>query len=113
VSLIGRRDEIAAALSTVTGVHGYAYRPAVPRSGDAWPLLGPLTRAAGMAFEVTWRVLVVLPSDERAASQWVDANYEAVVDALEPIGFVDQVEPVLLSTSAGDQQALQITMRGE
>ncbi|SCF06536.1 hypothetical protein [Micromonospora mirobrigensis] len=107
------RTTIAGALSTVEGVNGYAYRPATPRPGDAWPLLGSLERSEGVSFYVTWRVLIFLPQDERAASDWIDANYEAVVDALEPVGFVDRIEPVALNASGSDQLALQILMRGE
>ncbi|MEV0156878.1 hypothetical protein AB0H57_24545 [Micromonospora sp. NPDC050686] len=113
MSLTGARDAIAAALSTADGVKGYAYRPTTPRSGDGWPLLGPLDRADGRAFTVTWRVLVYLPQDERGASEWIDAHAEYLVDVLEPLGFVDRIEPVALGASGSDQYALQITMRGE
>lgn len=113
MSLTGDRAAIAAALSTMTGVKGYPYRPTTPRPGDAWPLLGQLRHAAGMAFEVTWRVMVFLPQDERAASDWVDSHYADVVDALLPVGFVDTAEPALMATNAGDQNVLLITMRSE
>lgn len=107
------RAALASALTTVAGVTGYAYRPTAPAPGDAWPLLGALERAEGMAFYVTWRVMVFLPQDERAASEWIDTHYEDLVDALEPWGFVDRIEPVGLTASGTEQYALQITMRGE
>lgn len=113
MSLVGDRAAIAAALTTAPDVTGYAYRPTTPRPGDAWPLLGALDRADGLAFYVTWRVLVFLPQDERAASEWIDAHQEALVDALEPVGYVDRIEPALVNASGTDQLALQITMRGE
>lgn len=113
MSLVGDREAIAAALSTATGVKGYAYRPTSTKSGDAWPMLSSLDRAGGLAFTVTWRVLVVLPGDEVAASQWIDGHHEQLVDALLPVGFIDTIAPVKLESSAGDQYALQITMRGE
>lgn len=113
MSLVGNRDAIASQLSTVPDVHGYAYRPTTPRPGDSWPLLGALDRADGLAFYVSWRVMVFLPQDERSASEWIDAHYEDLVDALEPVGFVDRIEPVVSSASGTDQMYLQITMRGE
>lgn len=113
MSLTGTREAIATAASTAPDVIGYAYRPITPRPGDTWPLLGPMERADGLAFYVTWRVIVFLPQDERAASEWIDTHVEDLVDALEPVGFVDRIEPAVISTSAGDQIALQITMRGE
>ena len=114
MSLTGDRAAIAAALSTVDGVTGYAYRPTTPLQGDGWPLLGALDRADGTAFYASWRVWVLMPQDERAAADWLDSHHEGLVDALEAsVGFVDRIEPVVLSTIAGDQFALQITMRGE
>ncbi|MER5703479.1 hypothetical protein ABT023_16260 [Micromonospora sp. NPDC002296] len=113
MSLAGARNDIEAALSTAPGVKGYAYRPITPRPGDGWPLLSALDRADGLAFTATWRVLVLLPQDERAASDWIDAHHEELVDALLPVGFVDRLEPVVLTAGPADQYALQITMRGE
>lgn len=114
MSLSGYRAQIAAALSTVAGVKGYAYRPDTLRAGDAWPLLGPLNRGPARSFEVTWRVLVYLPQDEEAASQWIDAHHEPLVDAMEDnVGFVDRCEPVAITASGNDQFAWQITMRSE
>lgn len=113
MSLVGDRQAIAAALSTATGVKGYAKRPTSTKPGDGWPLLSALDRADGLSFTVSWRVLVILPQDEVAASDWIDTHHEDLVDALEPVGFVDRLEPVKLDTGAGDQYALQITMRSE
>lgn len=114
MSLAGRRAEIATGLTTVDSVNGYQYKPTTPKPGDAWPLLGEMDRADGLSFYVTWRILVFLPQDERQASQWIDAHVEALIDGVEQnCGFVDRVEPVALSSSAGDQLALQITMRSE
>lgn len=113
MSLVGDRAAIAAALSGATGVTGYEYRPTTPRPGDAWPLLGAMERADGLSFYVTWRVLVLLPQNEQAASEWMDAHTEDLVDALEPLGFVDRLEPAVITANSADQYALQITMRSE
>ncbi|MFD6770882.1 hypothetical protein ACFWC6_32205 [Micromonospora chalcea] len=111
MSLAGYRQSIADALSTAPDVTGYPYRPTVPKPGDAWPRLTGMDLAGGLVFEKSWSVLVVLPQDERAASDWTDAHYEALVDALLPVGFVDRIEPVLIEASGSNQYALQFTMR--
>ncbi|MEU8329821.1 hypothetical protein [Micromonospora sp. NPDC048839] len=113
MSLVGDRTAIATALTTVDEVTGYASKPKILRPGDAWPLLGPLDRAGGMSFTATWRVFLVLPQDEVTASEWLDSHVEPLVDALLPVGFVDQFLPVAVTTEAGDQLAVQITMRSE
>lgn len=113
MSLTGDRAAIAAALTAVDGVTGHTYRPTTARPGDAWPLLGALERAEASVFYVTWRVLVMLPQDERAASEWVDDRVGDLVDALQPHGFVDRIEPVALAASGSEQLGLQITMRSE
>lgn len=119
MSLTGDRKAIADALSTAPGVTGYEFRPANPRqpvqlrAGDAWPLLGAMERGPGRAFEVTWRVLVFLPQDAVKSAQWVDDHHEALVDALEQVGFVDRIEPVTITDGDANPYALQITMRSE
>lgn len=113
MSLAGKRFEIAAALSTVTGVTGHASRPAAAMPGDAWPLLGPMARGMGSAFEVTWLVRVLLPQDEIAAMEWLDAHWAGLFFALSPIGFVDSAIPVSLPVAGGEQFAFEITLRGE
>lgn len=110
----GKRAEIAAALATVPDVRGYAYRPATPKAGDAWVLLGALERGPGSVFGTTWRVRVHLPQEERAASVWTDAHMDALYDALKPCAFVDRIEPIMLPVAgAGEMYALEFTMRSE
>lgn len=114
MSLAGDRAAIAAALSTVDGVTGYAYRPATPLPGDGWPRLSSLDRADGNVFYAAWDVFILLPQDEREASDWLDSHHDFLVDALEAsVGFVDRIEPVALSANGSEQFALHITMRGE
>ncbi|MEU5939405.1 hypothetical protein ABZ807_09460 [Micromonospora sp. NPDC047548] len=113
MSLVGDRTTIANALTTVEGVKGYAYRPKATKPGDGWPLLSSLDRAAGRSFTVTWRILIVLPGGEVAASEWIDAHHEQLVDGLLDVGFVDTIAPVKFDTGAGDLHGLQITMRSE
>lgn len=106
------RAAIAAALSTVTGVKGYQYRPPTPKPGDAWPTLPTLDRQADLIWRPTWTVVVFLPQDERAASDWLDAHFDAIVGALQtgPI-YPETAEPGLMNTGAGDMYVLEITGR--
>lgn len=104
------RVELAAALSGVPDVTGHERRPSAPAIGDAWPVLGPLDRAQGTAFLVTWRVRLVLPQDEDEASTWIDDHWPPLFYALEPLGSVRRAVPTMLTTSAGDLYALEITL---
>lgn len=106
------RAELAAALTQVTGVTGYATRPTVVSENDAWPQLANVTRD-GQAWAVVWRIFVVLPSDERAAITRTDELFHELTDELGPWLYVDEVTPVLLTLEGGDRPALQITGRSE
>lgn len=111
MSLAGDRQRFADALSTVTDVNGFAYRPTTLNAGDAWTLYGGSDRADGLAFVHNWRVLVALPTDEVAASTWIDEHFDALVDALEQnVGYVERVDPVELPQA---QFGLQLTVRGD
>lgn len=108
-----KRAEIAAALSKVPDVHATEHRPPVFAEGSAWPMLGPWKRSKGDAFDVQWRIRVVLPQDEEAASTWLDAHWDALFYALAPVGFVTTVTPVMLPAGGGDLYALEIVMNAE
>lgn len=108
------RDEIAAALSTVEGITGYARRPAASKAGDAWPLWRSGERADGYAYTHTWVIVIVLPgTDEATADAFVDARLDDIDDALRAVLFVDGVAPARLESDGGDILALQITGRTE
>jgi len=107
------RADLAAALDAVDGLTATAYPPSTMLPGAAWPLWGGAEPAEGHALGHTWRVFVVLPADPKAASIRTDDVLEDVMDALRPIAYVDEVEPVALTTSGGDVNALRFTMRSE
>jgi hypothetical protein len=113
VSITGKRQAIADALSTVDGVSGFLYRPTTPKPGDAWPLLGSAERAAGLAFLVTWRVHVLLPQDEVQASVWLDQHVGDLVDALNPVGYVAGFQPITLPASGSDRFGFEFSLRSE
>ena len=106
------RAAIKAALDTVTGVTGYEYRPKAQKPGDAWPTLPTLDRQADIVWRPEWTVVVFLPQDEREASNWLDAHFDAIVTALQagPI-YPETAEPALMNTGAGDMYVLEITGR--
>jgi hypothetical protein len=113
VSFTTKRTAIASALSAVPDVKGHAHRPSTMTPGDAWPVLGPLTRAQGIAFTVQWRVRVVLPQEEEAASVWLDEHWDALFYALAPHGYVSQSAPVMLAAGGGELYALEISLLAE
>lgn len=113
MSISGDRQAIADAMSTVDGVNGHRYRPQVIMPGAAWPLLGVMERGPAGDFDVTWRVVVILPTGERRASEWFDEHHEQVADALADFGYVERIEPGLADTEAGDIEAMIITVRKE
>lgn len=113
MSLVGKRTAIAQALSGVAGVSGYPVRPVAPNVGDAWPLLGPLERAAGTAFEVSWLVRVMVPQDDMGACEWWDAHWPHLFEALEPLGSVDRATPGSIVVSGADQLVFEILFRTE
>ncbi len=91
------RQILASALDAVSDVRGHAKRPFTLAEGDAWPVLGPLDRASGTAFLVTW-------IDEH----WADLFY-----ALAPHGHVQRGVPTMLAASPADLYALEITLIAE
>lgn len=112
------RADIKTALNDVPGVQGHEYRPGTPRPGDGWPLSSGFARVDDAPmFVVTWRIMIVLPQDERAASDWLDEFWADLVDALTPVVFVSAIDPVEMSVRTGDGAgtlfALQITARSE
>jgi hypothetical protein len=107
------RAELAAQLSTVEGVTGYDKRPTILRPGDAYPLLGSVGDRSGMAFQVTWRVIVVLGNDEAAAIDKTEALLPELFEAIEPVAYVDGAQPFAVPTQGGELICLEITARSE
>jgi len=108
------RQEIAAALDTVAGVHGHTHRPAALNNGDAWPQWRGSEAAGGHSTESTWAVLIALPqTDDITADGFVDSHGAALLEALRPVIFVDTIAPAEISTDAGNFYALLITGRAE
>ncbi len=103
-----QRQPIAEALSDVPGVKGYAYRPRAAKVGDAWPKwMGATTHDAPGAFTHSWQIVILLPADDAGQEDWISARLDALIDALAPVVWVDQVTPGL----SDDAPALMLTCR--
>lgn len=113
MTLVGDREEIATALSTVDGLNGHPYRPRTMGPGTAYPLLGGLESQPPHDFEATWRVIVILPTGEIAASQFFDSHYQEIAESLEGFGYVTAIQPGRVETEAGDLEAMILTLRKE
>lgn len=103
------RAAIAAAVSTIDGLKGYAKRPDSIASGDAWPRWRGAQRGEQRLFVNTWSVVVALPADEDIADDWADQYGEQLVDALSPVLYVTDIDPAVLPMGGTDTLALQIT----
>lgn len=107
------REDIAALLDTVEGVQGYTFRPTVVNTGDAFSLLETMERGPVTDFEVTWRVIIVLPLGEQDAMSWFMDMYQPIAEALEDFGLVERIEPGTLATEAGTRDVMILTVRKE
>jgi hypothetical protein len=116
MSLVGKRDDLASALDLVADVRGFAYRPSSTKAGDAWPVYGGAERDdnTGM-FAHTWSVAVALPQDERAASAWIDAHIDELVDTLarQGVAYVDRYDPANFGDANSYVYGLILTTRSE
>lgn len=107
------RASIAAAVNTVPGVKGYARRPAAPKVGDAYPIIGSFDRGRGLSFSRTWRLILWLGQDERQAETKLDQLLEPIAVALQPVAHVDAAIPFIVKTEGGDVFAVEFTARSE
>jgi hypothetical protein len=111
--MITTRANIAAALSLVAGVTGYAKKPKVTKAGDAWPLINELTRGPGASFQTTWRIAVTIGADEGTAIDQFDTLVPEVTQALQAVAYVDSARPITVPTEAGDLYGVEIIARSE
>lgn len=113
MSLTETRAEIAAALSTVDGVTGYTKRPSVWSPGDAIVLVEQIDHVLGVAWQATWRIVLLMSGDEGVAIEQLDELLPLITDALQPIVYIDTATPEAVSTEGGDMTAVVIIARSE
>lgn len=106
---MGVREDLAAALSTVSGVNGYPIRPKATDIGDAWlRWMGDTHEPEAPGVFVTeWQIIVLVPLDEAKQEEWVAARRWPLVDAITPLAYVVN----LLPGTSDDRPALVITVR--
>ena len=108
------RAALATALDTADPkIRGHEFPPGGLGFGDAWPQLRSLVRGPGSTWEAAWSIWVVLGADELVASKYFDDFVPLLMDALEPLVFIDQVAPVTVQVSGGEVLALEISARSE
>lgn len=107
------RAALKDALSAVPGITGYVHRPNILKPGDAFALLTSADRGPGDAFSATWNVVVILGGDEYASQEKLDLLLPDLVQAIDPVAFVDQATPAIYKTEAGELFAVDITARSE
>ena len=116
-SILEIRGALAAALDGVPGVNGYAYAPRAYKPGDAWSQWGgcepPEAGPYPANFVHLWRVLIILPSDERAADEWTDEHLSDLVDALRPILSVTDVGDARLPADGATPAYRALLITGE
>lgn len=107
------RESLAAALSTVPGLKGYADRPSSPRPGDCWPLIGGFIPGRGRTVATQWRLIVFLGGDERKAEALFTELFWPVSDALRSQAVVDSAEAFIYPTEAGQAFAAEFIARSD
>jgi hypothetical protein len=106
-ALSDTRDEIAAALSTVTGITGSPYPPRVIARGMGWPEWSYSEPSTYLGDQTTWLVHVVLPAgtvDAIAAA--ADEIVDELTEALDAVAAVTRYEPSSFIPDAGGDQTL-------
>lgn len=110
------REAVAGALDTVADLRGYAWPPRAYKPGDAWAQWG----GAGLAgdgyattFTSRYRVIVILPDDQKAADRFADDHLDAIVAALAPILSITGVDPVSLPADGSQAAYLALVITGE
>lgn len=104
---LAERTPIAAALSAVDGVQGFAYRPKAARLGDAWPVWVSCAQVTPGIFETSWRVEILVPTDELRREEWIDERLQGLVDSLSEVLYVVSAAPGVSS----DTPALILTCK--
>ena len=111
-TLADDRDQIVAALNTVTGLAASETTPASIVAGSAWPIWQNLNWVTSAYTVNRWWVFVALPNPNQQGT--VTKGEEVLYDvagALWPLGKVTLVEPMQWPVEPG-QQAIPVLRFG-
>lgn len=98
------RTALAAAASTVDGVHVTAYYRQVPKTaGQGMVRLDRTTYPDPFGGITTWQVLVALPQDEATAEKWLEAHQDDLYDAVSEELMIRTVIPKELIQRVGSE----------
>lgn len=95
------REAIAAAASTVAGVHVTPYFRQVTKAGQGMVRRDRTDYPNRFGGVVSWQVFVFLPQDLSAAERWLDENGPALVEAVSGELTVRAMTPQQLALDAG------------
>lgn len=105
-ALVAAADDVTVGAFTV---HAHTKRPSTMKAGDAWVRWRGAERSeAGLTFYNTWALIVLVSDDELVADNMADELGYALAGALEPVMSIDAITPVIVATSAGDMNAIQV-----
>src|SRR5579864_6523283 len=100
--LTGQREALAAALSTVDAVTGYAMQPGTIGFGDAWPVWNSTEWTTPCLEATTYNVFVAIPAgDLTSTTEAIARVRDGVHDALTTVrnATVQRAEPVQLAVN--------------
>ena len=117
MSLLADRQALATALSTVTGVTGYADPDQqLTNTGDAtarWTGQEAQPNTPALVFLVNWEILVVAGRTPSEGLAWLDANLSTILDALDALVWITGVSPSVIQTPNGDLFGVVIEAKKE
>jgi ADP-heptose:LPS heptosyltransferase len=115
MSLMDKRNEVVTALQELGYLKPYAVRPPTYKEpGVTWYVQRDLEidPEAGQ-YENSFYVVVFMHQDEATAAQWMSDHWREIVDALEPVCYIDSVGLVNLGDSQNSEFAMQLRARSE
>lgn len=116
--IVAKRVEIAAALSSVHGIRGYAYPPTAWKPGDAWPQWGGAAPGGDdgryrTALVHEYRIVLVLAADQQTADAFVSGILDELLEVLAPHLAITGTEPARLTAEGSQAAHNALTIIGE